>query len=231
MKTIKFFKRTILPVALSVAMLSPATSNIAIAQETNSSPSAEKIFIPFRDQIPFYLSQYSSYKSEIVKQLWTKIFYEELNWDESHPQFYDSKYSSWWKKYTGSHYTGLGGTEKILQGPITYSPGDFEAFLGNTLEANPEFLGQLLGLEGYAPLCNTPEGNLLMKPVICNYLSKPDKYSQYFVNSIIELTKDGTYLNDNSLTTCNYNNVSGDYYMLITLSSNKGKTKGLKVTS
>ena len=215
-------KATALLLALCISI--PCNSMVVAAADT-SATKASMTFIPFRDQIPYYLSTNSDSKSDLIKKLWVKIFYEELNWNSSH-NFYDSKYKAWWNKYKGTTYIGLNGAQKNLSGQITYSTGDFEAFFGNTLEANPEFLGQLLGLNGYEFLSTKENEKSFFRNVIGKYLldtSGPSRYDKYFVNNIVNLTKKGKYL-DGSLTTVYCNGIRADYCMLSTLASRYRKT-------
>ncbi|MDC7280489.1 hypothetical protein NXH64_13385 [Butyrivibrio fibrisolvens] len=211
-------------IAVAICLAMPASPLTAVAAEANIQ-TENKIFIPFRDQIPFYLSTNSSMQSDSIKAIWTKVFYEEMNWNENH-NFYDPNFGSWWEKYNTTEYIGLGGIQKKLEGQITFSAGDFEAFLGNSLEANPEFLGQLLGLDGYQKLSTSDEDITLFRNIIGKYLldeSDPTKYDSYFVNNIVNLTKDGAYLNDD-LKTIYCNGIRADYCMLNTLAARYRKT-------
>ena len=224
MKTTNKLIKKVATILLTICLSIPASSLTAYAAESNNSK-ADMTFIPFRDQIPYYLSTNSDSKSELVKKLWAKLFYEELNWS-SGQSFYDSNYDAWWKKYKGTTYIGLDGQQKNISGQITYSTGDFEAFIGNTLEANPEFLGQLLGLPDYEPLSTDENGITFLRNVIGKYLlysSHPTRFDKYFVNSIVNLTKDGKYLDEN-LSTVYCNGIRADYCMLSTLASRYRKT-------
>ena len=238
----KNIKKQVLTLSLAMTMLVPMFNINTISTSAETTTVINKVdesFAPSRTDIPYYLSKYSSYQGEMIKKIWAKVFYEELNWNTSVSQnenyyFYDSKFDAWYKKYNHGYnssgqevpmyYTGLGGVTKQLDHQITYSTGDFDAFLGNTLEANPEFLGQLLGLSGYEKLGTNDDGNELMKKVIVTYLSDPVKY-EYVAKSICNLTKDGTYIGDsktasnNILKNSSYNGTTDDIYVLICLAS------------
>jgi hypothetical protein len=224
MTLINKIKRTLLPITLILALVSPVSSRIVTAKEAATKAKMEKVFIPFRDQIPFYISKNSSSKEQLIKELWLKLFYEELNWDENHRGFYDKKFDSWWKKYKGTPYAGLDGEFKDIDRQLTFSSGDFEAFLGNTLEANPEFLGQLLGLDGYTPPPQPADNPTFSRQVICQYLADSDKYAMYLTPSLIKLTQEGEYLSDNSLKTISFKDVPVDYYMLAIIASQYHQT-------
>ncbi|MCR4695387.1 MAG: hypothetical protein K5773_08725 [Pseudobutyrivibrio sp.] len=183
-------------------------------------------FIPSRSEIPMYLSQFSSYKGEMIKGIWAKLFYEELTFD-------DGNYRSWYQKYNHGiskdgqvpvYYLALGGHLAQVQSQITYSAGDFETFFGNSLKANPEFLGQMLGLPGYAPLGQDRAGNELMRQVMVNYLLDPCKYKA-LAKRIGEITYQGDYIGDSKTSDNNilkgesFGEYSLDIYVLMTLAS------------
>ncbi len=229
MKILKILKTTILPLGVAAALMLPTTSNIVYAKETTQQMTLDESFIPSRCYIPFYLSQYSSFKSPLIKSLWEKVFYEERNWNSSK----ESGSANWVTKYN-DNYIGLGGVTKKLSsgvqnGKITYSSGDFEAFFSNSLLANPEFLGELMGLttSGYKKISDNTTGNNQMQEVICNYLSNPGKYEKYFVPAMVKLTADGTYIGTSKTSANNRlkktkhasTGITMDYYMLNTLAS------------
>ncbi len=228
--------------SLAMAMVVPMFNINTISASAETMTAVNRVnesFAPSRTDIPYYLSKYSSYKGEMIKKVWAKVFYEELNWNTAASQnknryFYDGKFGAWYRKYNHVYnnagqevpvyYTGLGGVTKQLDHQITYSAGDFDAFFGNTLQANTDFLGQLLGLSGYGKLGSDDSGNELMKKVITTYLSDPVKF-EYTTKSICALTKDGTYIGDsktagnNILKNASYNGMTDDIYVLICLAS------------
>lgn len=236
LSTVKKIIKTFTSLVLLATFALPQSTLTTQAAESVAEYNSNIHFVPFRDEIPYYLSVNSSIKSPVVKQLWAKVFYEESNWNNNH-NFYDSNYTDWYKKYNKTPYIGLGGGTKILDKKITLSTGDFEAFFGNTLEANPEFLGELLSLKGSAQLGATNEnGELLqsdatstLRNVVGNYLltdSYPSKYDTYLVDSIVNLTKAGKYL-DGSLKEVSCNNIRADYCMLSTLAGRYKKLNPL----
>ena len=215
MKYLNIIKKSILPLVLIAAMSSPTFAPIVHAASDNSG-NISTVFIPHRCSIPYYLSTHSSDKSELVKNLWAKLFYEEQNWDSANEGFV-----SWIQKYH-DNYIALGGEQKDLlsaaeSGKITFSAGDFEAFFSNTLESNPEFLGQLMGLNGYASLSDNKSGNELMTSTIATYLLNPKKYNNYFVRAIVSVTKNGDYLTTDLLHSKSANGIPLDYCLLTTL--------------
>lgn len=215
---LKRIYKPVVSLAIAATLVVPFNTNVAMASELSTihKPSSEKIFIPFRNEIPHYLSLYSSQQSEVVKMLWEKIFTEEANWNASAEGF-----SSWVEKYD-DYYSSNDGTLKLLSRGvqnkrITGSTGDFEAYFGNTIKNNPEFLGEILGLSG-----ESINENVIA--VVCNQLTNPEKYS-IFAEKIAALTADGTYIgtgkdyDDNILQNGSYMDVSYDLYILTTLAS------------
>ncbi|SHJ33119.1 hypothetical protein [Pseudobutyrivibrio xylanivorans] len=215
---LKRLYRQVISLAVAVAFVVPFNTNVANASELSTihKPSSEKIFIPFRNEIPHYLSLNSSQQSEVVKMLWEKIFTEEAKWNANAEGF-----SSWVKKYD-DYYSSNDGTLKLLSAGvqnsrITGSTGDFEAYFGNTIKNNPEFLGEIFGLSGEAT-------NDAVKNAVCNQLSNPDKY-KIFAEKIAVLTADKTYIGtgkgtiDNTLKNGSYKGISYDLYVLTTLAS------------
>ena len=239
MKIFKKFINMSISLALVATMLVP-TSITSYAADQPLNLVLEEDFIPFRSSIPSFLSRYSDYKGDVIKKLWAKVFYEESYWNTAKSQredkyFYDAKYSRWYQKYnhaidtkTGAtipnYYTALDGSQKQLNHDIVLSTGDFEAYFGNTLEANPEFLGQMLNLPGYEALGKDTDGLAKMREIMVQYLSQPDKY-QYMTESIINLTKNGLYIgtkktdSNNKLRSASYGGLTLDYYVLITIAS------------
>ncbi|SDI03696.1 hypothetical protein SAMN05421493_10720 [Pseudobutyrivibrio sp. 49] len=212
------FLKPALSFVLAASLVVPATTNVALASELSLThkPSSEKIFIPFRNEIPHYLSLNSSQKSEVVKMLWEKLFYEEANWNADKEGF-----TSWIEKYD-DYYSSNDGTIKLLSdgtqnGNITGSTGDFEAYFGNTIKNNTEYLGEILGLAEKTT-------NEIMQKNVCNYLSNPDTYT-IFATKIADLTSEGLYIgtkkgsDNNILKDGSYNGISYDLYVLTTLAS------------
>lgn len=240
MNCLKKIKKTILPLALIGAMVFPGDLSKVYAKGPLTKENTYDTFIPFRSYIPSYLIKNSSEKSEVIKKLWAKVFFEEANWNSEHPRFYDSNYSTWAEKYDEKNRDGgrtkylsiIDETEKYLgdgieNNRITYSSGDFEAAFGNTIKNNPEFFGQLSGITGYEPLGSDEAGNVLMKNIVYTYLAHPEKYPE-FAKSFVELTRDKLYIGkdktseDNLLKdiTCTIddNTNTCDIYALTTLS-------------
>ncbi|WP_143008438.1 hypothetical protein [Pseudobutyrivibrio sp. YE44] len=234
-------KKAILPLALIGAMVVPTELSTVYAKGSMTAENDYQIFVPFRSYIPSYLIRNSSERSEVVKKLWAKVFYEETNWDQSHPKFYDEHFGSWVDKYDDKKREGgrtkylslLDESEKYLQdgiddNHITLSSGDFEAAFGNTIKNNPEFFGQLAGVEAYAPIGEDEAGNALMANIVNTYLAHPEKYPN-FTKSFTELTKDGMYIGTNKTSednllkdkncTVDGSNNSMDIYALTALSS------------
>lgn len=182
-------------------------------------------YVPFRSHYSSYLSTFSCGKGEVIKKVWENLFYEELNWNSSHPSFYDSSYDKWSDKYYDD-YNGLGGTKPNSKGmQITFSEGDFEAYFGNTLEHNPEFLGEMLGLDGFNKPSETDEEiNSLMKYVMCQYLSEPSKYPALAL-AIVNLTAGGRYIGKskddagNLLRSGTYEGTTLDFFVLTAIAS------------
>ncbi|WP_028241958.1 hypothetical protein [Pseudobutyrivibrio ruminis] len=227
MKILKQIKRGIsscLVASCLASSLFPLTAHADAKANENTANTKETFldenYIPFRPYYSSFLATYSSANSANVKKVWEKLFYEEMNWDAKHGDFYDSNYSSWAEKYY-SDYIGLGGavhSSKSMQ--ITLSEGDFDAFFGNSLKRNPEFLGELLGLDNYQkPSEDNSEANQLMTNIMCQYLLSPEKYP-YVAKAIVDLTKEGLYIGDkkssdnNILKNQSYNNKSFDLYVL-----------------
>lgn len=221
----------VITIVITVTMLFATNSysglTLQVMAEENStdiqqSSSTDKNFVPMRSFIPRYLSFNSSVQSNTIKGLWEKLFYEEsINPD-------------WSKKYyagADSDYIGLGGMLKSFNGiNFAADSSDFDAFFGNTLEANPEFLGELLSIDGYAKLQpkyyanNAAQIQNLMQEIIFNKMSNPSVY-KYFAKSFARLTADGLYIGDsnnsdnNILKNLTYQNQSFDIWALTCLAS------------
>ena len=198
------------------------SDTLDLAKSNRSGGGFDPEFIPFRSSYASYLASFSSVDSENVRKIWEKLFWEENNWDSSHPDFYDAKYSKWSDKYYCSYL--FAGEEKSSKG-IRYSelPGDFEGFFGNAVKNNKTFLGELLGLPGYEkPSEANTEVNELMTSLVCSYLKNPAKYP-VFAKKVVELTADGSYIGknktdiENELASGSYNGTSFDIYLLTTL--------------
>lgn len=215
---LKGFRRSVTAFALALMLIVPKTTSLAFAAEfvPIHKSSSEKIFIPFRNEIPHYLSLNSSKKSEIVKMLWKKLYTEETNWNSSTEGF-----SSWISKYD-DYYLSIDGTSKLLSkgtknDKIAGSSGDFEAFFGNTIKNNPEFLGEILGI-------NNDNSSGVMTDVVCTYLSDTTKY-KIFPIKIANLTAEGLYIGasrnseDNILKNGSHNGTQYDLYVLNALAS------------
>ena len=223
MKAMKKIIHIIVSIALITTMAIP-TSITSYAKDNGLlNHVLENDFAPFRNQIPEFLSRYSDYKGDIIKKLWAKVFFEELKSGNAWYQKYNHGISS-----TGAavpnFYIALDGTQKQLTHQILYSTGDFEAYFGNTLEANTEFFGQMLNLPGYEALGKDTNGLNQMRQVMVTYLSQPEKY-QYMTESIINLTKDGLYIgsskdaSNNKLRGASFGGRTLDYYVLMTIAS------------
>ena len=177
----------------STTIDSTSTDTLDMSESTKSGGGFNPEFVPFRSSYASYLASYSGVDSRNVRKIWEKVFWEENNWNSSHSEFYDSKYSKWSDKYYCNYL--FKGEEKSSQG-IKYSdlPGDFEGFFGNSVKCNKTFLGELFGLPGYEkPSETNNEVNTLMTNLICSYLKNPAKYPT-FAKKIAELTADGTYI-------------------------------------
>jgi hypothetical protein len=175
---------------------------VANAQEPQATSVAfDESFIPFRSFIPKYLSINSSVKSNTIKGLWLKLFDEQ----KANP--------NWSQKYyidSSCDYIGLGAQrESFKDMDFARATGDFDAFLGNTIEANPEFLLELI---------SSPEYNWIIQ----NKLANPSSYS-YFAKAMSNLTKNYNYIghdkdsDDNILKKYSYGSQTFDIWMLTSL--------------
>ena len=203
---------------ISQATLTATAANSVFTVEDES-------FIPSRSFYPYYISIYSSCKSALIKGMWERILYEENNYS-----VYNNKgnYNSWSNEYyagADTNYISTNGTSTSWQN-ISFSSntGDFDIFLGNTLVANPEMLGEILGLKGYTAVSSKTgiysQASLLdtYRKIIYNKLSNPASFKG-FSEAMLHLTKDGKYLTDGALKSASYNGKSFDYWMLATLAS------------
>ncbi|MCR4830778.1 MAG: hypothetical protein K5883_04925 [Pseudobutyrivibrio sp.] len=205
-------------------LISPLPQISITAQAANSTYTLEnESFIPSRSFYPYYISIYSSCKSNLIKGIWERVLYEENNYSS-----YNNKgtYGTWAQEYyTGAavNYISSNGASTSWQN-INFSTnsGDFDIFLGNTLEANPEMLGEMLGLRGYTAVSSKTgqysQASLLdtYRKVIYEKLASPEKYKS-FAKSMVSLTKYGKYLSDGALSSAAYNGKTFDYWMLCTL--------------
>lgn len=219
----KIFASLVLTLVMLVSYVSQTTITATAANSVFTVD--DESFIPSRSFYPYYISIYSSCKSNLIKGMWERILYEENNF-----RTYKNKggYSSWANEYyagTDSNYISTAGISSSWQN-INFSSntGDFDIFLGNTLEANPEMLGEILGLKGYTAVTSKTgeysQASLLdtYRKIICNKLSNPASFKG-FAKSMLALTKSGKYLTDGSLKSASYKGKSFDYWMLCTLAS------------
>ncbi|WP_028234684.1 hypothetical protein [Pseudobutyrivibrio sp. MD2005] len=208
-------------IVISYILQTTITANAADSAFTLEDES----FIPSRSFYPYYISIYSSCKSDLIKGMWERILFEENNFNS-----YNNKgmYSSWASEYyagADTNYISTKGASVSWQN-INFSTntGDFDIFLGNSLEANPEMLGEILGLKGYTAVSSKTgqysQASLLdtYRKIIYNKLANPASFKG-FAQSMVRLTKDGKYLNDGALKSASYNGKSFDYWMLCTLAA------------
>ena len=238
----RIIKSTIASISTIGILLSFNNGTVVAAKDTPSEFILDETFMPLRADIPNYIARYSGFKGDIIQKVWAKVFYEEYFWNtdvSKNPDyyFYDENYDAWYKKYNhgydiaGNHipltYYGLNGEASLTQ-PITYSSGDFEAYFGNTIEANPEFMLRMLGLSDTDPLGNDTRGNDLMKNIIGTYLFHPEKYDSFFTISVaksLQSQKDFFERYKEELKTINCTdafsgqNIQADYCLLSTLAS------------
>ena len=210
----------IVTAAMSLSCFTPMTVHAETTAELNPVSTATSFYdpnyVPFRSHYGSYLATFSCAKGDVVKKIWERLFYEELT--------ENGDYKKWSDKYY-DNYGGLAGKRKSTKGlQITYSEGDFEAFLGNTLKNNPEFLGELMGLDGYEKVADDSSINALMREVICNYLISPSKYPNLAL-AIVELTADGSYIGEskaddkNILKNHTYNDMTLDLFVLTSIAA------------
>ena len=207
---------------LTVFAEEPTPSVVDLSESTRSGGGFDPEFVPFRSSYASYLASYSSIDSRNVRKTWEKLFWEEANWNSSHPEFYDAKYAKWSDKYYSDYF--FGGEQKSSKGvTYAYSTGDFEALFGNSVKNNETFLGELLGLSGYEKPSDTNNSvNTLMTKIVTTYLADPAKYP-IFARKIADLTADGKYIGtsrtdvNNILANGSYNGKSFDIYVLTTL--------------
>ena len=218
-KLIRGFASILLFSALLImSMLLP--SQTLVANAATPKKTLDETFIPTRSFYPYYLSVYSSYDSDLIKGMWEKLFFEEAN-----------VYTNWSSRYyvdKSTNYVGLGGESKSFAGiRFASDKKDFDAFFGNTLVANSEFLGELLCLPGYTPVTShsgvysNTRVQSAMKAVVYNKMVNPKSYT-YFAKAMAELTKSGTgleYLTKGKLKNTSYNGQTFDIWMLTCLAS------------
>ncbi len=234
MKFIKKILRAIISVAIVINLSLPMFTTTVRAAEA-SDFTIDETFAPTRNYIPQYLSMYSGFRSDLMKKLWEKVIYEEANWNgeklpDGTPKYpwFTKKYSTWTKKYGHSAtYTGLGGTSKKAEdlSSISYDSTDFDAFFAVALKTNPEFLGELLGLSGYDAVSTVAYGNPNLsspldatRKMVTAHFKNPANYT-HFTDAVIELTSDGTYLNNPSLKEISIDGIRLDYLFLTTLAA------------
>ena len=196
-------------------LLSFAVNDTIISNAANTTYTlADESFVPTRSFYPRFLSVNSSCTSDLVKGIWARLLYEENNFS-SLPN--KGNYSSWSNEYytSDANYIGIGGTSVNWKGKtFSTDAGDFDAFLGNSLEANPEMFGQFLGLSGYGN-SDYAKGYDTYRKVFQNKLSNPSTYKN-FSRSIVALTKNGKYL-DGSSASVSYNGETFSYWILCAL--------------
>ncbi|MCR5101306.1 MAG: hypothetical protein K6B41_08110 [Butyrivibrio sp.] len=187
---------------------------VASAEGSTTFTVADESFIPTRSFYPYYISVNSSCTSKLVKDLWARLLYEERNFNTLPNK---GSYTSWSNEYytSDANYIGIGGTSVNWKGKVfSTDTGDFDAFLGNSLEANPEMFGQFLGLPGYEN-SDYVKGYDTFRNIFQEKLSKPEIYKN-FSKSIVALTKDGKYL-DGSSASVSYNGETFSYWILCAL--------------
>ena len=220
-------KRLLASLVLILIMLVSYVSQTTITATAANSVFTldDESFIPSRSFYPYYISIYSSCKSNLIKGMWERVLYEETNFGAHKNK---GNYGSWASEYYADADTNYISTNGISTSwpNINFSSntGDFDIFLGNTLEANPEMLGEMLGLNGYTAITSKSgeysQASLLdtYRNIFCNKLSNPTSFKG-FANAMLALTKNGKYLTDGALKSAVYNGKSFDYWMLCTLGS------------
>lgn len=184
-----------------VGILQPITVTAAESAVTTTDTGFSENFIPTRSFYPSYLSKNASQKSTTIKKIWERLFYEEWknpNWSKA-----QSKGGYYVNETTDYHSLGEG--PKSFEGKnFAKDSKDFDAFLGQSLISNKEFLGELVGLPGYAPIESKLHPNEttniqnLMKNIVYTKLTNPETY-QYFAKAMAELTADGAYIGVNTV--------------------------------
>ena len=209
-------------IALTLSTM-PGINNTLVVNAAENYTIADEGFIPTRPYYPYFISTHSSYTSDLLKGIWERLIFEENNFG-----IFKNKgsYTSWSNEYYAgedTNYINISGDSVSWAGKtFSTDTGDFDAFLGNTLEANPEMLGEMLGLSGYTALSSRTgeysQSQILdtYRKVFYNKLANPASYN-FFAHSMVKLTKDGKYLTDKALQSASYNGKAFDYWMLCTL--------------
>ena len=196
------------------------SDSLTLISEAASTYTLEEDFIPTRSWYPYFISVNSSCTSTLLKGIWERLIYEENNFSSTTNK---GSYSSWSREYytgTDVNYVGIGGTS-VAWGSKTFSTdtGDFDAFLGNSMEANPDMLGEMLGLSGYniniADSSKKSAAITTYQNILYKKMSAPETYTN-FALSMVSLTANGKYL-DGSLKAVSSNGKTFDYWMLCTL--------------
>ncbi len=170
-------------------------------------------FIPFRSSYVRYLSYHASEKSEVVKSIWKRLFYEELQYTpiadsaggvdgagaNSEAGGADGAgansqatgiagdiaagTSAKWSDKYYDDYLCIGGEIKSSKGMVAYLDPEFSGYLVLTLRHNPEFLEELLSDESHG-----------FHDIVANYLKKAPSSYPYIEEYFLDVTKDGTFI-------------------------------------
>ncbi len=221
-------------------VLSPFESIKVLASEEKQNPqiaasSFSENFIPTKSFYPSYLSKYSDQKSNTIKTIWERLFYEQYK----NPKWSNTVDKGGFYVDSTTDYQSLGDGPKSFVGiDFGKDDKDFDAYFGNTITENPEFLGELLGLPGYKAIearvnpQETADIQNLMKNIVYTKMNQSFKY-QYFAKAMAKLTEHGLYIGTNTLNQSNelikgqdnllkdvsYNGQTFDIWMLCSLAS------------